>query len=102
MKLDRTKAIAILKDQLLSVGVTQAQLTAICFDDYMRNNFIVTLGNSPAQMPDSYYVSRLSQGKSIQQIAEELECHPSGVYRELSKRKINKHHVSGEDFNDNA
>lgn len=42
----------------------------------------------PGCMPDSYFIDRISQGYSIQDMAIELQCSRDSVYKLLRKRNI--------------
>lgn len=42
----------------------------------------------PSFYPNSFYITRLKQGKNIKEIAEELGCSVSSLYKVFSKRGI--------------
>lgn len=49
---------------------------------------------SPNAMPNSFYISRFRQGKTIKEIAEELGCNLSGLYRVLKQRGISPYNYT--------
>lgn len=46
------------------------------------------INKRPSAMPDAFYITRFKQGHTVKEIAEELGCNLSGLYRLLAKRGI--------------
>jgi len=51
-----------------------------------RNGWATT--RRPGCLPDSYFITQLSQGKSIAEIANEVGCTRASIYRLLKRRGI--------------
>lgn len=49
---------------------------------------------SPSSLPNSFYISRFKQGKDVKEIAEELKCNLSGLYRVLKQRGISQYNYT--------
>ena len=56
----------------------------------IMHNMRTNARKSPAQMPDSYFITRLKQGKTPKDIADELGCQLSGIYRILKARDLTR------------
>ena len=67
-------------------GITDEELSII-----IRNN-LHTYGFNvrPSSIPNSYYIEKLREDLSVEDIADELGCSRSGLYKLLKRRGINR------------
>jgi hypothetical protein len=69
-----------LEDIMAATGLTIPQLFGTI---YIR----------PKLLPDAYYISQFRKGKSVRDIANELQVHISLVYRAIEGRNLPTHEI---------
>ena len=78
--------------QMLSITqCTEEELNAILVNNVRTQAYKKA---SPASMPNSFYIARFKQGKTVKEIAAELGCNLSGLYRVLNERGISQYNYT--------
>jgi predicted transcriptional regulator len=70
-------------------GCTRKQITKVTGLSYIALRHHVSL--RPSDYPASFYITRLKQGRTVNDIAEELNVTPMSVYRQLKQKNVSIH-----------
>ena len=68
--------------------IDESDVSRIINNNYKRPTNAV-LRQRPSVYPNSFFITRFKQGRSVKEVAEELNCNLAGLYRLLHKRGIN-------------
>lgn len=79
------------KQMLTIAGCTAEELELIIVNNIKSTTY---KRSSPSAMPNSFYINRFRQGKTIKEIAEELDCNLAGLYKVLKQRGISQYNYT--------
>lgn len=85
------KAGCTFTQMLIISDLEPDQLNAILVNNIRTNNYKKA---SPSSMPNAFYIKRIKEGKTVQEIAEELGCNISGLYKVLRQRGISRYNYT--------
>lgn len=79
------------KQMITITQCTEEELNAILVNNVRTTSYKKA---SPSLFPNSFYISRFKQGKTVKEIAAEIGCNLSGLYRVLNERGISQYNYT--------